>query len=177
MAGRRKNINEYVQKDEYCELWITNKISKRQTTTLISNEDVEKVKLGQWVACYDKTINGYYIRGRVGKQQIQLHRYITNCPKYLQVDHINRNTLDNRRENLRTCTNQENSTNRKNGILQKDMAGIYYNKRLKKYCLFIYGRHIGVYKTVEEAKQAKKDFLEGKITLKPKRSYKRKSML
>ena len=174
MAGKRKNINEYVQKDEYCELRITNRISKRQTTTLISNEDIEKVKLGRWGACYDKTIKGYYIRGTIGEQKIQLHRYITNCPKDLQVDHINRNTLDNRRENLRTCTNQENSTNRKNGIHQKDIAGICYNKRLKKYCLVICERHIGVYKTIEEAKQAKKDFLDGKLKVKPKRTYRKK---
>lgn len=174
MAGKRTNINEYVQKDEYCELRITNKISKRYTTTLISNEDIGKVKLGQWGACYDKTINGYYIRGTIGEQKIQLHRYITNCPKDLQVDHINRNTLDNRRENLRTCTSKENNQNRVYTRNKVGEIGVCYNKRLKKYCLVIKERHIGVYKTIEEAKQAKKDFIEGKLKVKPKRTYRKK---
>ena len=172
--NQKKNINEYIKKDRYYELRITNKISKRQTTTLISNEDVEKVKLGQWCACYDKTINGYYIRGTIGKQKIQLHRYIINCPKDLQVDHINRNTLDNRRENLRTCTNLENAMNRSINVYENEMTGINYHIRRKKYCLVINHKHIGIYKTIEEAKQAKKDFFEGKIKVKPKRTYRKK---
>lgn len=171
---QKKNINEYIQKNGYCELKIENKFNNRQVTVLISNEDVEKVKLGQWGACYDKTINGYYIRGRIGKQQIQLHRYITNCPKDLQVDHINRNTLDNRRENLKICTNQQNSLNRKNSVYETEMGGINYHIRRKKYCLIINNKHIGIYKTLEEALQAKKDFIEGKIKAKPKRIYKKK---
>ena len=35
---------------------------------------------------------------------IRLHREITNCPRGLEVHHINRNPLDNRRYNLQICT-------------------------------------------------------------------------
>lgn len=174
IKSQKRNKNNYVQKDGYCELRIENKFNNRQVTVLISNEDIEKVKLGNWCACYDKTINGYYIRGTIGKQKIQLHRYITNCPKDLQVDHINRNTLDNRRENLRTCTNLENAMNRSINVYENEMTGINYHIRRKKYCLIINHRHIGIYETIEEAKQAKKDFFEGKIKVKPKRVYRKK---
>lgn len=174
IKNQKRNKNDYLQKDDYCELRIENKFNNRQVTVLISNEDIEKVKLVNWGACYDKTINGYYIRGRIGKQHIQLHRLITNCSKGLVVDHINRNTLDNRRENLRVCTNRENILNRKNNVYENEMTGINYHIRRKKYCLIIQNRHIGIYKTIEEAKQAKKDFLDGKLKVKPKRTYRKK---
>lgn len=43
---------------------------------------------------------------------ILIHRFILNAPKGLQVDHINHDVFDNRRENLRICTNQQNCWNK-----------------------------------------------------------------
>lgn len=40
------------------------------------------------------------------------HRGITNCPKELVVDHINRDHYDNRKSNLRICTKSQNQMNR-----------------------------------------------------------------
>jgi len=42
---------------------------------------------------------------------IYLHRVLLNAPKGKQVDHINGNTLDNRRANLRLCTASQNHAN------------------------------------------------------------------
>lgn len=41
-----------------------------------------------------------------------LHRLLTNAPKGMEVDHIDRDKLNNKRENLRIVTSQENKWNR-----------------------------------------------------------------
>jgi hypothetical protein len=42
---------------------------------------------------------------------VKLHRYITKAQKGEMVDHRNHDKLDNTRENLRVCTNKQNSWN------------------------------------------------------------------
>lgn len=59
--------------------------------------------------------NGYARRciknGGRGKA-LKMHRQIIKVPSGYQIDHINHNKLDNRRENLRICTAGENQRNR-----------------------------------------------------------------
>ncbi len=44
--------------------------------------------------------------------KLRLHRVVMSTPKGLQTDHINGDTLDNRKSNLRVCTSAENQRNR-----------------------------------------------------------------
>lgn len=73
------------------------------TSFEISDIDYELVNSYRWHLC------GKYIRSSTGQW---LHRLILNAPKGLDVDHINRNTLNNTRENLRLVTRLENNRNR-----------------------------------------------------------------
>jgi hypothetical protein len=80
-----------------------------------------------------------------------------NDPKN-EVDHINHNPLDNRKENLRICTRRENSRNRTKGKFIKRPSsrykGVSFDKKLNKWIAAI-GLdtmiYIGCFTTEEDA--------------------------
>lgn len=98
-----------------------------------------------------------------GSSKIRLHRFITNCPKGMVVDHINGDTLDNRMRNLKITTQSENSKNRQDsmhyGITARNKTGyrglfIIYDKRDKRY---FYRFKLKGYKTRNFAISKKQD--------------------
>ncbi len=85
---------------------------------------------------------GYACRTRsrrdTGSIAIYMHRMILNPLPKFEVDHINNNKLDNRRSNLRVCTNIQNHQNtpkQKNNI--SGYKGVYFNKRTGKWAASI----------------------------------------
>ncbi len=52
------------------------------------------------------------LKGEVGPPRIQMSRFLMGAQSGQFIDHVNGNTLDNRIENLRFCTQQQNSLNR-----------------------------------------------------------------
>ena len=79
----------------------------------IDDEDLYILFKYKWKIINHKTVS--YITTTTGKCRLYLHRILLKCPKGLQIDHINGNGLDNRKENLRICTHAENGRNRKVG--------------------------------------------------------------
>lgn len=57
------------------------------------------------------TVGRFYIRLDKHNKKYLIHRIIMNAPKGMDVDHVNHNTLDNRRDNLRICSRQQNLWN------------------------------------------------------------------
>lgn len=107
---------------------------------LVDDEDFEKLNILKWAAMkrrkhIDKFVafrNGY-INGKM--RVIRMHRFILNVTdSKIQVDHINGNPLDNRKENLRLCSNAENNMNKE---IRPDNTtgykGVYFHKRANKY--------------------------------------------
>lgn len=80
------------------------------------------------------------------------------------VDHINRDTLDNRIENLRAATPYINSVNRGVQINSTTgVKGVCFHKKSGKFLARVSARKgervtIGLFPTIEEAKQALKEF-------------------
>ena len=57
-------------------------------------------------------VNGRNVQHKYYKHRLIAMQFIENPNDFDYVDHINRNTLDNRIENLRWCSSSENSKNR-----------------------------------------------------------------
>ena len=87
--------------------------------------------------CWYVNANGYLTAKR-NNVSILLHRIVTHCPNDMKVDHINHNKLDNRKVNLRVCTDMENS---KNKGLRKDnksgVTGVVWNNDKNKWTVNI----------------------------------------
>ncbi|MEH7249190.1 HNH endonuclease [Neobacillus niacini] len=78
----------------------------------------------------------YHIFNSLGKKSKRsLHRLIMNCPTNKIVDHINHDTLDNRRENLRIVNNSQSMQNVK-GTRKDNKSGyknVSWHKLMKKW--------------------------------------------
>jgi hypothetical protein len=121
---------------------------------IIDYDDEEKIKGKYWTVK-----NGYAQSFYEGRSNL-LHRVIMNPPENMVVDHINRNTLDNRKENLRICTDHQNVLNKKISKNNKSgYTGVYHNKERWVSVIFYNGKtiHLGTYKNIEDAISARLD--------------------
>ena len=68
------------------------------------------------------------------RKTVCMHRIILNAPSNMMVDHINGDTLDNRRCNLRLVTNQQNCWNTKKHKDNKSgFKGVVHSSSSNKY--------------------------------------------
>lgn len=92
--------------------------------------DLDLILQYKWRLKFDPTINNYYVVAteRGTHKYVALHRLITHCPEGMQVDHIDRNPLNNTRVNLKVCSTQENACNK--GFYKNNKTG-YKNISLR----------------------------------------------
>lgn len=87
---------------------------------LVDDDLYEKFNAYRWVGQKSRSGNIYakrteYLGVKNGKsitRVVMLHREIMNSSSKIHIDHINGDSLDNRKENLRYCTIAQNSRNR-----------------------------------------------------------------
>lgn len=113
---------------------------------LIDDEDFDLVSRYNWYC----SSMGYAQRSdRVNKKRVEilLHRFLLGAKKGQEIDHINRNPLDNTRKNLRFCTRSENNHNK--GLNKNNSSGykgIYWHKGAKKWLgqIMLDGKRINI---------------------------------
>lgn len=141
-------------------------------TVLLDDDDYDRIKKNNihLLLAYDKTINGFYVnfktsplgvtkvKGKDVRKNVRLHRWLIGCPEGLEVDHINHNTLDNRKSNLRICTTFENQMNKTNN--SSGCVGVRWHSQGKKWNarIVINGKEksLGMFKTFDDAVNARR---------------------
>lgn len=114
--------------DNYAEVEVINKKLKLNYNYLIDIDDLEIFKKYTW-----RTNLKSGLPYLITKSNLYFHRLILNCfDKNIEIDHLNRNTLDNRKQNLRFATRTEQiyNTFRNNSL---GIKGVYYSKNRNTY--------------------------------------------
>ncbi len=96
-------------------------------SALIDQEDLELLSRYRWYAARNSA-GLFYATTR-----LNMHRLLLNAPLDLFVDHINGNPLDNRKENLRLCTNAENQQNTDSRGGSSRFKGVSYSTPKKAW--------------------------------------------
>lgn len=127
---------------------------------LIDPEDYPKVSQLKW--CLFENKGKQYAHGQINRRTVYMHRVIMGLKwgDKRHADHINGNGLDNRRSNLRVCTQAQNkagySLSRRNTSGYKGVC--WYKGRNKSWCARIMARgkyyQLGYFKDAKEAARA-----------------------
>lgn len=118
--------NVIEEKETYAEVVCFGKYGDEVGRALIDKEDMHRVSFHKW-----HITKGYACSSKAGELKgMYLHCFIMGGEKGDLFDHIDRNSLDNRKINLRPCTVQQNSMNQ--GLSKRNTSGIIgisYSKR------------------------------------------------
>lgn len=117
----KNHIHIYV---DHAEIELQNKNHEVVGYALIDLDDIDKCSVHKW---YLDSVG--YARTSVGQNKVRLHKFITHTDRETIVDHINRNKLDCRKDNLRIADHSINSLNRDAQSNNKCGAkGVHQNK-------------------------------------------------
>lgn len=139
---------------------------------LVDDGDYEYLSEFKWY--YQNTLRGRfeyanrYIKHKGNKRQtiLSMHRDLLQAKRGQYCDHVDGNGLNNRRNNIRLCTQSQNRMNskaRSNNL--SNFKGVSWHKQSKRWQVYILNKYIGLFDSKEAAakeynKQAKKHFRE-----------------
>lgn len=140
-------------------------ILTRGQVALVDDGDYDSLIQNKWCADWNKGTRTFYaIRKTIlnGKKvTVRMHREILGLAHGYKRDgeHINGDTLDNRRDNLRIATRSQNARNRgKQSNNKSGYKGVHFHKASGKWIaeIGLNGKHIylGLYSTPQLAHEA-----------------------
>jgi len=128
---------------------------------IVDDADFEWLMSYSWHATKGTTYNGFCARtnvwaGAYKQRSVLMHRLILQAPAHLYVDHINFDTLDNRRCNLRLCDVFQSAGHKRKFSVQRPYKGVSRWGFKFKAVLSHAGKdhYLGLFRTAEAAAQA-----------------------
>jgi len=99
---------------------------------IVDAADYEWLNQYKWYASCS-SVGVYYACRQSGGRHIMMHRQIMDPPEGHVVDHINHNSLNNRRCNLRVCTQAENVRNCRGRHASSQYKGVRHRRGRNKW--------------------------------------------
>lgn len=132
--------------------------------TIVDDEDYERISQQPWHYSNGYAKRSLYLGGGRGnpiRKNLWLHKFIMNAPDNMEVDHINGDTLDNRKANLKICTHLENMQNyHKPKTNTSGYKNVYWQPQVKKWQVKAIRNKInksyGLYDSLDEAAKVAK---------------------
>jgi len=80
--------------------------------TLVDDEDYDHLSQFRWYQHHSGyAVRSIYPNGRCKAKQVSMHSLLIDRPEGMVIDHIDGNTLNNQKTNLRVCTKRQNTFN------------------------------------------------------------------
>lgn len=153
------DLNDYVIHEDYVVFNVYNQRNEKVGEFIVDRDDFPKVRYHKWRFGHQHIVTGS------GKGKIrELSHIILDIPKEKDsetiVDHCDGDGTNNRKRNLRICTQQENVMNKSfMSTNSSSFIGVSFNSKRNKYESEIrkeYVRcHLGRYNTLKEAVYAR----------------------
>lgn len=100
---------------------------------IVDDDDYEYLSQWKWYYSGRYAVRGVWNGSNAGK--IYMHRLIAGTPDGFKTDHVNLDKLDNRRGNLRICSDLENSFNKAkvSKLTSSVFKGVVFRKSRNKW--------------------------------------------
>jgi len=114
---------------------------KRQGIVLVDDEDYDRLSIFRWylgsggyIGRSKTTVERRDITLKHIPKYIRLHREVLNFPDY-QIDHKDRNRLNNQKDNLRESSQSQNvaNTSKKSSLTSSKYKGVSWHKNEKMW--------------------------------------------
>lgn len=158
--------NKYEIRGDHAVIFLRCKDELIETKVCLKGLERAKEFKNTWYAYWNVRRKTYIVRGNSPmvngeRRGILFSRWLMGEDSDLFVDHINRDTLDNRYENLRYADNSLNGHNRNDFYSRNKTTGyrgVHFEKRSKRFVAYLTVNKkrivIGQFKNFEEAKRA-----------------------
>lgn len=127
--------NRYEVDGDTVRIYLNARNGNADRIALIDVKDAHQI-LGsesKWVC----DVNGYAKISTKDSRTVYMHRVITEAPRGIFVDHANRDSLDNRRANLRLVTNAQNLQNSSKSNASSGFKNVHWHPQQEKWMVRI----------------------------------------